>query len=535
MGRLQKLIRTSFLRRRSHMRKVEEEPRQEEEQKEQEEDFLNSLKEQTVLRDQTLKLIPISTIEEIVRGKEPLEFFVPQGEDSKDYIQALVEYKEAMEKLGHSFREEELERITSLTSVPFQVTDRTERLIPLDHLKALMTDPELSEKFLDFENNKDIFGNISKEQYIEALKQYEKAVSDSSTLALDGKEQEALKTLLFDRDLTHYGMKFVPTVDIDSKFKEEILKDLPKCTSQTELSHELYKRLNERVRYNESYFATPFEEKRAANQRTFSQTIDSFNQSNPFVICKSWSEMYSKLLSDYGIENVISQNGKHFWVTLLADHEVIKADGTNATPSMFDNTGNINDIQRASFGMPTGGFTIISNYEKNVALQKKEYERALQEEQEVDLAFLREDPSYDEDLAKEILSGSIEERVTFLNKQFTKLPQKGGLDMISYISCVRSKVFPKEWKDRITSCTIGVPIGEENYKASLVYTYQEAPNMPQQYYFLSDNGLEGISQEALKEKFSAKEFCRIREDSYVPGVIEKNGHIAKEKEEVVAR
>ena len=95
------------------------------------------------------------------------------------------------------------------------------------------------------------------------------------------------------------------------------------------LAHEIYKSLNKKVKYNQSFCAAPKEKKEEITNQLLSKPIDTFNISDNLVICKSWSEIYSKLLTDYSIDNVITKQGEHYYVTLLADNEVVKADATN--------------------------------------------------------------------------------------------------------------------------------------------------------------------------------------------------------------
>ena len=438
--------------------------------------FLADLKEKTKVSDKTLPIIPIDTIENILNNDKSLKELIPDGENIDNYIYAILEYKNSLESLGIKFSKSKIERISLLTSREFKIEDNSKyekvnndkELLSIDNINLLIKDENFVNKFLNYDKNKEFFGNVSKDDVIESVRRYQAAVENSDTLIFSEKEQDMFYNLFFDRDLTHYGKKFDSTLELDSKFKEDILEDLPKCNNQTMLAHEIYKSLNKKVKYNQSFCAAPKEKKEEITNQLLSKPIDTFNISDNLVICKSWSEIYSKLLTDYSIDNVITKQGEHYYVTLLADNEVVKADATNVSKNMFDTTGKINDIERACFNMPTAGFTILSNKNKNVEFQKSEYEKVNNSKTNEDLAFLRREDDYDEHLADTLLNAPIKEKFDFLNEQFSKIENKDELDMLSYISYVKSKVFRKD--SNLNECMIGIPVDDNNYKISKVYS-----------------------------------------------------------------
>ncbi len=497
--------------------------------------FLADLKEKTKVSDKTLPIIPIDTIENILNNDKSLKELIPDGENIDNYIYAILEYKNSLESLGIKFSKSKIERISLLTSREFKIEDNSKyekvnndkELLSIDNINLLIKDENFVNKFLNYDKNKEFFGNVSKDDVIESVRRYQAAVENSDTLIFSEKEQDMFYNLFFDRDLTHYGKKFDSTLELDSKFKEDILEDLPKCNSQTMLAHEIYKSLNKKVKYNQSFCAAPKEKKEEITNQLLSKPIDTFNISDNLVICKSWSEIYSKLLTDYSIDNVITKQGEHYYVTLLADNEVIKADATNVSKNMFDTTGKINDIERACFNMPTAGFTILSNKNKNVEFQKSEYEKVNNSKTNEDLAFLRREDDYDEHLADTLLNAPIKEKFDFLNEQFSKIENKDELDMLSYISYVKSKVFRKD--SNLNECMIGIPVDDNNYKISKVYSYDLDNNV--NYYYLSKDGFREISKDELKDKFSSGNFTKTSDNSFVPGIIEKDGTILKEHEE----
>ena len=117
-------------------------------------------------------------------------------------------------------------------------------------------------------------------------------------------------------------------------------------------------------------------------------------------------------MSEKGIESVISGNGIHKYVTLIADDEVIIADATNSMLNPIDNT-KITDLQRNTFGMPIGGFRVISD--EQIDRELLEEEMSLCEGHSLDVTeIFADDMSYDENLGNEILGKSLEVKIELL-------------------------------------------------------------------------------------------------------------------------
>ena len=81
----------------------------------------------------------------------------------------------------------------------------------------------------------------------------------------------------------------------------------------------------------------------------------------------------------------------------------------------------------------------------------------------------------------------------------------------------------------LNECMIGIPVDDNNYKISKVYSYDLDNNV--NYYYLSKDGFREISKNELKDKFSSGNFTKTSDNSFVPGIIEKDGTILKEHEE----
>ena len=137
--------------------------------------------------------------------------------------------------------------------------------------------------------------------------------------------------------------------------KEKLYKNIPSKLNKVEVAKLLYNRLNEEVSYSPEYiaasrglFINP-----EVQQELLSKKIDLTNFENNNIVCTNWADMYSEMLSDFGIENYV-RGVDHKWVVFRIDGVEYFADATNRY-------GAVNDLVAAQTGMPSGGFFEINS------------------------------------------------------------------------------------------------------------------------------------------------------------------------------
>lgn len=491
--------------------------------------FFEDLRENTYLEEETLKIVPIDTIEAIINGKVDINDLLTPWDKKEEFATPINEYKNIIESMGFKFSEEQLRNICKVNEEEYieSSEDRGSQDISFEELSRIIKDPNLRVKFKKFEENKEFFCGVSKEQMRTKINQFGSGLQNSRTI---GKKAilENIKPIVFDRNLEHYGVKFETDLELDEKFREAILSDIPDNLSQISLSKEIYKRLNSKVKYSQTYGGMPKDLDKEFIEKIYNEGIDEVTLENNELVCNTWSKLYSKLLSEKGIESVISGNGMHKYVTLIADDEVITADATNIMLNPIDNT-KITDLQRNTFGMPIGGFRVISD--EQIDRELLEEEMSLCEGHSLDVTeIFADDINYDKDLGNEILGNSIEDKIKALNGIFSRTDGTDSLDVLSYLNIMYRKLFTEEELSRMTRCNISVDLSTEDsyrYNVSRVITIKDEydPNKLSHYYANEEGMLDSISTDELKEKFLSCKFQKLKVGESIPQVIDENGDI----------
>ena len=406
--------------------------------------FFENLRENKYLEEKTIKIFTIDTIEAIINGKVDINDLLTPWDKKEEFVTPVNEYKNIIESMGFKFSNEQLRNICKVNEEEYiesSSDDVSSQDISFEELSRIIRDSNLREKFKKFEENKEFFCGVSKEQMRTKINQFGASLQNSRTI---GKKAilKNIKPIVFDRNLEHYGIKFKTDLELDEKFREAILSDIPDNLSQISLAKEIYKRLNSKVKYSQTYGGMPKDLDKEFIEKIYNQNIDEVTLENNELVCNTWSKLYSKLLSEKGIESVISGNGIHKYVTLIADDEVIIADATNSMLNPIDNT-KITDLQRNTFGMPIGGFRVISD--EQIDRELLEEEMSLCEGHSLDVTeIFADDMSYDENLGNEILGKSLEVKIELLNGIFNKAKGIDSLDVIAYLNAMSKKFLQKK-------------------------------------------------------------------------------------------
>lgn len=492
--------------------------------------FFENLRENTYLEEKTIKAVTIDTIEAIINGKVDINDLLTPWDKKEEYVTSVNEYKNIIESMGFKFSKEQLRNICKINEEEYiesSSDDIGSQDISFEELSRIIKDPNLREKFKKFEENKEFFCGVSKEQMRTKINQFGASLQNSRTI---GKKAilENINPIVFDRNLEHYGVKFETDLELDEKFREAILSDIPDNLSQISLAKEIYKRLNSKVKYSQTYGGMPKDLDKEFIEKIYNQNIDEVTLENNELVCNTWSKLYSKLLSEKGIESVISGNGIHKYVTLIADDEVIIADATNSMLNPIDNT-KITDLQRNTFGMPIGGFRVISD--EQIDREILEEEKKLCEGHSLDVTeIFADDMSYDENLENEILGKSLEDKIELLNGIFNKAKGIDSLDVIAYLNAMYKKIFTEEELSRMDKCNVSIDFSTENsyrYNVSRVITIKDEfdSNKLVHYYANEDGMLDSISTDELKEKFLSGKFQKSKADESIPQVIDVSGNV----------
>ena len=495
---------------------------------------------------ETAEYIPIDKIEAIINGKENIQDLIKDPKDEKVYIKAILDYKNAIEELGYDLTSEQLDVINSVTNSSFKSEedlDKTQPLITLDYLESVVKDPKLKEKISNYEENKDFFLGFPKNVWIENIKKYYNALEKKDSISIGISN---ISEIIYDRNIEHYGKRFVSDEKLNEEFKNDILAFIPRVdgkidssVSKIELAKEIYKRLNSRVKYSQTYRALVDTGNVEVLSKIYNQDISSVTLQENEVICNSWSKIYCKLLEEIGCESVITGDGKHKYVTFIADDEIIEADGTNAKVSDIDGS-DINDLARSKLDMPIAGFKIKTNREKQKEIMSKEKE----ETKVIDITKILEmDGSFDKDLSSKVLGSSIETKLKLLNDSFVNTVNENAdsLDMMAYLNVVMTSVFTKEEMEKIQKKNISINRsegGESKYDVSRIISVksEKSPDEFSCYVIATSGELQPISKEEIIERFNRGEYENLSKKGEELAILKNNQEKVTQKDvEVVDR
>lgn len=161
-------------------------------------------------------------------------------------------------------------------------------------------------------------------------------------------------------------------LDIDSfqqlkvkKLKKDILDTIGSDYDEIQTIRKLYIELNKRVNYDVNFALGDSVTKKEILDKVI--TFDNLTNSN--VVCKGWSELYSEILVDAGIEPsrirvVKAQNARHWWVEIDMGNSIIRADATDA---FLGST----DLANCKFGDKTNGFLILDKINSGLRVNNK--------------------------------------------------------------------------------------------------------------------------------------------------------------------
>lgn len=150
---------------------------------------------------------------------------------------------------------------------------------------------------------------------------------------------------------------------ISKEIREYISKNLPICNNKIEIAYAIYILLGQVLYYSPEYATTK-------NKKVILDPSE-VTLNNPFVICYTWSPIYSELLKEYGINSYIdNRNKEHSLVIIEIDDIKITADATKSSNcNVYDVS---NDLASIKFGLDVNFFYLTPGQE-NFQEKKKKY------------------------------------------------------------------------------------------------------------------------------------------------------------------
>lgn len=497
--------------------------------------------------DKTAKLIPINILEKILYDGNYFKKFVDFFNNDKtalfeetsleEYITSLNNYFEYHYNFSNTLSKEVFERINYLNTIfkfdiqyPYdEYLNKTNNLISIDTLLKIINDENYFNKFMDFENNLVFFNNISIEKYLRDLfdliiyyRNNNLEIPDSSYdrfLEIRKKYSTLIKNY---HEIDGYNVDEEMNEELFNKIITAINPDYDKFTIARAIYIELCKQLS----YSTTFIAYQNNDKKnPIYQKIYNEPIDSVTLENNEITCKTFSEIYSKLLCKFGFNAKVSGN-EHKYVVFDCDGTLLKADATEAF-SDFDEHVRINDLTRIQLGLKTCGYTCLED-EKDISgallqadINHNYHVISLNDEiAKLEEQYLKTTNQYAEFL-------TIEEKFEMLNHLSSENILK-GFELLRYVKNIFNKIFTSYEKHNISATWSCKRINDETYLAGIVFSMMNIEGYDY-YTFFETEGINKIDKEVLEEQISSKDIVFVGEYGKIYGIGEvlKNGNRVK--------
>lgn len=242
-------------------------------------------------------------------------------------------------------------------------------------IHSILSDEEVYHKFLDFNEHKDYFGNISLDKYIQAILEIQTFYEENQIL-LQKHKKDRIRTIksqfIFETPHNEILTGERYDVKVDPILEKEVLKRVNLQEDAFVIARGIYMELCKLVTMEDTFLVQPKESNRMIHRE------------------KCFADIYATLLRKVGIDAVVS-SGKEKAALFLYKGLVVKADATEKGTQIGEND-HVSDVTRVKIGLKTVGFkalnpendihaAILNADKKQVEYQKKVEENRKELEQ----------------------------------------------------------------------------------------------------------------------------------------------------------
>lgn len=489
----------------------------------------------------TMQIVPISMLNAILYESDPFTRFISFDKyktyfnniELKSYLDALNNYMKILIKEENNLSSYVFDRMNYINTYYHvyiqydfvEYINKTAPVIPLDSLNKILNDDNEYNKFINYNDNIDYFAGISLNQYLTSLndlmEQYNKSSIEIPEIALNH-YNEIMRIYALDfrkqYDLEGYRVK---GIDLNPEFVARIMKSIDPVSDKFTQARGIYLELARTVNFDETFVVYDQDTKIPAINDIYHKNLQEINLNNNELVCKTWSEVYVKLLSDIGIDAVVCGSDMHKWVEMNCDGTLIKADATNMNRGLSDGLM-LNDFTRAKAGLETVGFTCP---DKDISIAIENSDTKLKSHKK------RIDDDYNELLNKYATVApqteiyKIKEKLYLLELMMHK-NKLTGFDAATYIKALTHVIFDKQEREMMCINYCGIKVDDFNYKALTIVSMKLDEHYIY-YGYSSKNGFHELSVANIQEML-ASGLIKCVNNREIPGVrMEKNNGMVK--------
>lgn len=343
--------------------------------------------------EQTQKFISIQLLQNILMDTNTFFNFVSFDnhrdifpDNLNEYIQALNHYVKYKLDKNETMNLTEIERMNTINKFfhadyPVYQQNKdlfiTTDLLTISHIESILNDSNVFNKFLHFNENRDIFIRDYFE-YIDSIKNYVSAMEEHNII-LPPVAQERFNQII-NLSLEHSKKNPINEI-IDTEFEQRLFQNIPRNYTGVALAWAIYTELAKLVQYDDMYSAAKSKDVKDA---IYNQSIADITLSNNKITCNTWAQLYASILKKCGIDAYVNKDTIHKYVIMNINDKMIIADATN---SFIDEPGSmkLNDITRIKLGIHTCGFASNSpNFNDEIRLIN---EKLMEDQKQNELQF----------------------------------------------------------------------------------------------------------------------------------------------------
>lgn len=489
--------------------------------------------------DITLELIPIEAIEKVIKDGDTFVAFVKSsdtfdGIPKSSYVEAINAYMDYAFYHSTSLSADDFNRANYINTI-YEIDKRydyeeymrtVKPQITYELLYSIIRDGDVFARFMDYDNNKDFFGDVDLVTYYSQLMEFINRYTEQGNMELTFEEKDRLRdikrkySLLLKSDIHLTGYQ-VNNSNVDDELFQKVIEDIDTTRDAFYVARAVYIKLAQVVTYDPTFIA--LEQDIENDEQAWSiyhKNIEDINLQNNRVVCKSWAELYSKILNMLGINAVVTGEKAHKYVLVDCDGALIKADATNEVTSPYDSL-TIPDIARIQMGLPTGGFT-CPELDKDISAKLDEvdeeilYRSVLADKRISDLeakymAIKKREASYEERFF---------DVVEFL-RNIAESFSSNGLELSRYVHAIGKPLFKK---NKIYGAQIRIlckKVDDIDYDAATLIAFVE--NDYYKYIVLAKGYYEELTGDELLRRLREGSFVVAGKNKSVLGIGENYG------------
>ncbi len=481
--------------------------------------------------DGTIELISIDVIERIIKDNDTYQAFMRRVAEFEDideaaYVRAINDYMSYATIHSNDMTATDFNRVNCINlSNDIDITydydeylSRTFSCISVAMLNQIISDEATFNKFMNFDMNRELFGNVDITNYLDELNglieyYYEHDIELSS---IQNNRIRAIKrkySLRLKRTVSLEG--YTVTDEIDPELFKRVIDKIDITREPFYVARAVYIELAKLVSYDPSFLALNQDVSIEQANDIYNKKVKDITLDDNRLVCKDWAELYCSILNLLGIRAVVSGDF-HKYVTFDCDGTLMKADATN-TVNTLDDSLSMPDLTRIQIGLQTGGYVclekdkditdILHEVDKELGFATSSIEKKYNELEERYLKIKAQEKNYDQ---------RVFDSIDFLRRVSCD-SSLDNFELFKYITAFSKPLFNKNKVYGVETKFICVKGADIEYDAASLLAYSSS-NGNIRYIIFTKGALEEVSESELIDRINNGQIKVLGKNTKIMGI-----------------